>query len=281
MSVAEYVVSAILVTAQKYREKVKGKSVGIIGAGHVGSEVAHKLKALGMKVFLCDPPLQQAGDSRSFVSYEKALGCDVITLHTPLVKSGEHSTYHLVNEDSLKQLRADQLLINAARGEVVDNKALLNLFKAGKTMPVVLDVWENEPDINLDLLPHLTLATAHIAGHSIEGKAKGTAFVYQRAAKALGLEQSVDWQSLLPPVQQPPFVIQGAVDQASITQCVTQVYDIRKDDQAFREQVKQASDFQYYRKNYPIRREFASMQVKTGNSDGTKALYALGFSPGE
>lgn len=282
ISVAEYVLSAIFVMSKRRQTSIKGKTVGIIGAGHVGTQVAQKLDALGMQVMLCDPPLANADDKRSFVSYEAALSCDVVTLHTPLVKQGEHQTHHLMDHVRLEQLREDQLLINAARGEVVDNTALLALFESGKTMHVVLDVWENEPDIDLRLLPYLQLATAHIAGHSIEGKAKGTAFVYQRAAEALGLTQQVEWQSLLPPSEQEPldFSTLHEVTLDTIEQCVLSVYDIRQDDTAFREKVNNADTFRYHRKNYPIRREFASTQVKTGNSAGTKALYALGFLPG-
>ena len=279
ISVAEYVVSAILVTAEKHKTAVQGKSVGVIGAGQVGTEVARKLKALGMRVFLCDPPLEDVGDERTFVSCDEALACDVVTLHTPLIQKGMHQTHHLINKKRLEKLRADQLLINAARGEVVDNVALLALFESGKEMQVVLDVWENEPDIDLRLLPFLSLATAHIAGHSIEGKAKGTAFVYHHAAKALGLNADVDWRLLLPRNNLEPVLCdaKNLTTLDIIKRSVLHVYDIRQDDTAFREQVNGAGDFQYYRKNYPIRREFASTQVKTGNSDGTKALYALGF----
>jgi erythronate-4-phosphate dehydrogenase len=267
--------------SEKQQTPIKGKTVGVIGAGHVGTQVAKKLDALGMKVLLCDPPLEHAGDSRSFVSYDEALACDVVTLHTPLVNKGEYQTYHLIDRDRLEQLKDTQLLINAARGEVLDNTALLALFESGKKMQVVLDVWENEPDIDLRLLPYLALATAHIAGHSIEGKAKGTAFAYQHAANALGLSKDVAWQSLLPVSTHKPIIFsrEEAVTLDIIKQCALSIYDIRHDDAAFRHQVNNAETFRYYRKNYPIRREFASAQVKTGNSAGTKALYALGFLP--
>jgi erythronate-4-phosphate dehydrogenase len=265
--------------SERQQTTIKGKTVGIIGAGHVGTQVANRLRALGMHVLLCDPPLEHAGDQRAFVSYEKALACDVVTLHTPLISEGQYKTYHLLDKQRLQAIREDQLLINAARGEVVDNEALLALFESGQQLQVVLDVWENEPDIEFRLLPYLALATAHIAGHSIEGKAKGTAFVYQHTANALGLEQKVEWQSLLPENEQEPLAFNDEKLETTevIKQCVLDVYDIRNDDMSFRQQVTNVETFRYYRKNYPIRREFASTQVKTGNSDATKALYALGF----
>ncbi|TDF39842.1 4-phosphoerythronate dehydrogenase [Alteromonadaceae bacterium M269] len=281
IAVAEYVVSAILVMAEKLNWQAEGKTVGVVGAGQVGTQVERKLSALGMDVRLCDPPLEASGDTRNFVSLEEVMTCDVITLHVPLVRSGEHPTLYMFDHDRLQAISEKQVLINAARGEVVDNQALLNLLTSGKQMNLVFDVWENEPDINFQLVPYIDIATAHIAGHTIEGKAKGTSFVYRHAAKALELANEVEWSSLLPKNEHTQLNLNqdSQITQDTIRDIVFSVYDIRDDDAAFRQQVKDGDTFRYYRKNYPIRREFASLQVNAGNLTGTKAIYELGFSP--
>lgn len=278
-AVAEYILSVLFATQTSLSGSLFDKTVGIVGAGHVGSKLAEKLDALGIHYKLCDPPLQQAGDIRPFVTLEEIFECEVVTLHTPLVEKGPFATRHLVGQERLEKLNADQLLINASRGEVLDNRAALALFKQGKKMNLVLDVWENEPNINLALIPYVLLGTAHIAGHTIEGKVRGTEMLYQQVCSRLGVPSDRKLSDFIAPPEQPFLRLdQQLSDEQQIAQLVHQVYDVRQDDQRFKAKVMQPGQFEYIRKHYAIRREFAALQVKAGNSSTSKAIYGLGFS---
>ncbi|MDF2178051.1 4-phosphoerythronate dehydrogenase [Aliiglaciecola sp. CAU 1673] len=280
IAVAEYVVSAILALALKNGDSLKGKRVGIVGAGHVGSALDAKLQALGLSTLLCDPPLAEKGDPRHFVSMDEIMDCDIISLHVPLVEDGLYPTRHLFDAKRLSALNKNQWLINACRGEVLDNQALLMLAQQQEHCQMVLDVWENEPDVLLELLPHLALATAHIAGHTLEGKARGTELLYRQVTKLLGLPDNIKLEDVLPQPELDVLSPQGEGLDA-IMQLVFSLYDIREDDGAFREQVNGPADFRYARQHYGIRREFASARVSTGNSALAEAIYGLGFQSAE
>ncbi|WP_438862611.1 4-phosphoerythronate dehydrogenase [Neptunicella sp.] len=280
ISVAEYVVSVLCVMAERLGWTLPDKTVGIVGAGQAGSALSKKLDALGMRYLLCDPPKQQQGDPRHFVEMDEIMQCDVISLHVPLIKDGPYPTEHLFEYNRLTQLSEQQLLINACRGEIVDNQALLKLFEQNRKLHVVLDVWENEPDINIALVPYTQLATAHIAGHSVEGKSNGTEMVYQAAAALLNKPVKHHLNDYLPA----PDVSVIELGQQNVTwqdlyALVKQVYDVSLDDQLFRTSIEQPGQFEYIRKNYAIRREFAALQVSAGNCPLSQAIYQLGFKP--
>lgn len=131
-------------------------SIGIVGVGHVGSLVAKMAERRGMRVVLNDPPRGMTGD---------VTGCDVITFHTPLTRNGTYPTYHLCDGNFLSRCQPDALIINAARGGVVDEQALLD-----STQRFVIDTWEGEPNISSKVLDRALLASFHIAGYSVQGK---------------------------------------------------------------------------------------------------------------
>ena len=179
-------------------------------------------------------------------------------------------------------LKDNQLLINACRGEVINNQAALELFEQGMSLNLVLDVWENEPSINLDLIPHTALATAHIAGHTIEGKARGTEMLYLALCKHLNIQADKKLSDYLPKAQ--PSSIQISEKQnfwKVVHQLVLNVYNIEDDDQHFRENMHNAEQFRYIRKHYPVRREFSAIALNTGNFVDSKAIHNLGFLPTE
>jgi erythronate-4-phosphate dehydrogenase len=280
VAVAEYVLSAILVMSKRLNWQLVDKTVGIVGAGHVGSALARVLTVLGIKHKLCDPLLDDAGDAREFVSMKDIMQCDVISLHVPWVKDGPYPTQNLFNKVRLAALQDNQILINACRGEVINNQAALALFEQGKSLNLVLDVWENEPSINLDLIPHTALATAHIAGHTIEGKARGTEMLYLALCKHLGMQANKKLSDYLPKAQ--PSSIQIIENQdfwQVLHQLVLNVYNIETDDQYFRANMHSAAQFRYIRKHYPIRREFSAIALNTGNFADSKAIYGVGFLP--
>jgi erythronate-4-phosphate dehydrogenase len=280
VAVAEYVLSAMVVTANKQHWKLTDKTVGIVGAGHVGTALARVLTVLGIKHKLCDPPLADAGDSRNFVNMDEIMQCDVITLHVPWIKQGKYQTQGMFDIQRLSQLAEQQLLINACRGEVLDNSAALELFKQGKKLNLVLDVWDNEPDIKLELIPYIALATAHIAGHTIEGKARGTEMLYLALCELLDKQVDKKLSDYLPESTIEPLMVKQDQDllQAA-SQLILDVYDISQDDQVFKNQAQGPEQFRYIRKHYPIRREFSAIAVNTGNFVDSKAIYALGFLP--
>lgn len=182
-----------------FGESLNGKTIGIIGVGNVGSRVAEMASNLGMKVLLNDPPREKAEGSGSFVSLEEIKKlADIITIHTPLNKE----TFHLIDEDFLASCKNTPLIINAARGEICDTEALLN-YK-GK---VVLDCWENEPNINLELLEKVVLGTPHIAGYSVDGKANGTRMAVEAVCKFFGIEKEIKIE--VPGKKGIPYYIEG------------------------------------------------------------------------
>jgi len=280
VAVAEYVLSAILVMSKRLNWQLVDKTVGIVGAGHVGSALARVLTVLGIKHKLCDPLLADAGDAREFVSMNDIMQCDVISLHVPWVKDGPYPTQNLFDKVRLAALQDNQILINACRGEVINNQAALALFEQGKSLNLVLDVWENEPSINLDLIPHTALATAHIAGHTIEGKARGTEMLYLALCKHLGMQANKKLSDYLPKAQPSPIqIIENQDFWQVLHQLVLNVYNIETDDQYFRANMHSAAQFRYIRKHYPIRREFSAIALNTGNFADSKAIYGVGFLP--
>ncbi len=279
VAVAEYVLSALFVMQQKLNWQLSDKIVGIVGAGHVGTALQEKFNALGIQSKLCDPPLQDLGDPRQFVDMQEIMQCDIITLHVPFISEGPHQTKHMFDAARLAQLNERQILINACRGEVVDNQAALMLFEQGKKLNLVIDVWENEPEVNQDMVPYVALATAHIAGHTIEGKARGTEMLYQQLCHRLNLPFTKYLSDYLPTAD--PALIElpltGSTDNI-IRDLVLAVYDISQDDVQFKLSMGEHDQFRYIRKHYPIRREFSAIKVNTGNSVESKAIYALGFA---
>ena len=283
VSVAEYVLSSLVVLAERYQLTLSEMTVGIVGAGNTGSRLSEKLAAIGVNYLLCDPYLvADANDTREFVSLEQALSCDVISLHVPKTLDGEHPTYHLLNEQRLQQLKPEQILINACRGEVIDNQALLKLKQQGHPLKLVLDVWENEPDILTELIEHCEIGTAHIAGYSLEGKARGTQMLYQALAKNLNKPIEKSLSDFLPDSGISHIEINQAYSEILLNQLVKIVYDVRRDDGLFRQQLSHSKNvaqaFDNLRKNYPARREFSSISVSAGQQFEAEVLHRLGFS---
>ncbi len=201
---SEYVVSGLFALAQHKGFDPFRLRAGIVGHGNVGSRLRQKLDALGIDCLLCDPPLLEAGDcNRNFVALDTILReCNFISLHVPLTRDGRHPTYHMFDKDRLQSLNANCLLVNAARGEVVDNAALLELLNERDDITVFLDTWEGEPQVSRDLLQRVDLATPHIAGYSVEGRLRGTQMILDAACAHFGLESGWHMSTLLPEKQQ-------------------------------------------------------------------------------
>jgi len=280
ISVAEYVISSLVVLAERYLIDIFSLTVGIVGAGNTGTRLSEKLTALGIKHLLCDPILAEKKatneDIRQYVSLEEVLACDVISLHVPITTQGDHPTYHLLNQARLSALSSDQILINACRGEVIDNQALLSLKRAGHGVKLVLDTWENEPNILYPLIEHAEIASAHIAGYSLEGKARGSEMLYQALCQQLNIELTKCLSQFLPESAINKLEINQPFDEIVLNQLVKMVYDVRRDDAIFRQQVLNHG-FDHVRKTYPARREFSSIKISMVGQTECDVPHQLGF----
>ncbi|WP_070962833.1 4-phosphoerythronate dehydrogenase [Vibrio sonorensis] len=278
VGVAEYVVSVIMVLAQQHGFSIFEKTVGIIGAGQVGSYLESCLKGIGVKVLINDPPKEQQGDKREFTPLNTLLEeADVITLHTPIVKNGDHPTYHLIDSDRLNSLRSDQILINAARGPIVDNSALKARLKQEDGFVAALDVFEFEPQVDMELLPYLAFATPHVAGYGLEGKARGTTMIFNSYCEFLGKPLVARASELLPTAPIPTIELDREWDEAVLHTMTQLIYDVRRDDALFRREIHKEGAFDKMRKQYWDRREYSAIKVVGTENCNLSPLASLGF----
>lgn len=278
-SVQQYVAAALLQIAEVLKIELAGKTIGIVGVGHVGSKVAALGRALGMRVLLNDPPRERREGTKEFVPLETiARNADIITLHVPLTLEGTDKTYHLVDEKFLQGLRKDQSLINSSRGEVVDNKALKKCLKGRKLAACVLDVWENEPEIDPELLGLVEIGTPHIAGYSADGKANGTSMSVQAFSRFFELDLNNWYPEKVPLTANMVLELDcwNLTDQGAIGNLIQRTYDILSDDAKLRLSPK---TFERQRGEYPLRREFPVYTTRLLNAhESLKSMArAIGF----
>lgn len=189
-AVEQYLYSVLLLLQQEKQVELKDACLGIVGVGHVGSHILSLAERLGMRILLNDPPRADRGEE-GFVSLETlARECDIITFHTPLERNGEYRTFHLADRAFFHSLRKKPYIINTSRGEVVETEAILEALDKGLIGGAVLDVWENEPHINLELLDKVFIGTPHIAGYSADGKANATRMVLEAFCRFFGKEMN-------------------------------------------------------------------------------------------
>jgi erythronate-4-phosphate dehydrogenase len=265
--VVDYVLGSLLVLAEQQGVDLASRTYGVIGAGQVGSRLLKVLRGLGWRVLVCDPP-RQAAEGGDFVSLQQVLDqCDVISLHTPIERLGEHPTHHLLDAARLAALKPGSWLINASRGAVVDNQALRELLAQRADLQVVLDVWEGEPQADVELAALCRIATPHIAGYSLDGKLRGTAQIYQALCQQLGVAPGVELAQLMPAAWLSDLTIDASADPAwALASICRAVYDPRRDDADFRRSLQgdaamRRAAFDALRKHYPMRREIDGLEV--------------------
>ncbi|WP_052285420.1 4-phosphoerythronate dehydrogenase PdxB [Kluyvera genomosp. 1] len=279
IAVVEYVFSALLMLAERDGFALTDRTVGIVGVGNVGGRLQKRLEALGIKTLLCDPPRADNGDAGDFRSLDELVAqADVLTFHTPLYKEGPYKSLHLADEALIRRLKPGTILINACRGPVVDNAALLTCLEEGQDLSVVLDVWEPEPDLNLALLDKVDLGTSHIAGYTLEGKARGTTQVFEAYSQFIGQPQEVALSSLLPAPEFGRISLHGPLDQPTLKRLVHLVYDVRRDDAPLRKVAGIPGEFDKLRKNYLERREWSSLTVECDDANVAALLLQIGFN---
>ncbi|UST57281.1 4-phosphoerythronate dehydrogenase PdxB [Pseudomonas moraviensis] len=265
--VVDYVLGSLMTLAEIEGVDLTQRTYGVVGAGEVGGRLIKVLKGLGWNVKVCDPPRQIEGGD--YVSLEQIIQqCDVISLHTPLTRSGDDATWHLFDQQRLRQLKQGAWLINAARGPVVDNAALREVLLEREDLQAVLDVWEKEPEVDVALAELCVLATPHIAGYSLDGKQRGTAQIYQAYCAFIGQPADIQLSDLLPAAWLSEVSLHGGSDPAwALAMLCRGVYDPRRDDADFRRSLvgnvaEQRAAFDVLRKQYPVRREIEGLKVR-------------------
>ena len=250
----------------------------------MGSRLAERLDDLDVECLLCDPPRAEAEGREDFLSLDALLErAEIVCLHTPLVTEGEHATRHLLDASRIDALAPGTVLINAGRGACVDNQALRERLQRANDLRVVLDVWENEPGIDPALYDLVDIATPHIAGHSIDGKMRGTELVYQAAMRQFGLPARKKLGQLKPdPWLRKIVLTPWAPPLEALSLCTRACYDVRRDMLAFdryRRRMGMATGFDAYRAEYPLRREFSTLRVELKQNKGglRDALEGFGF----
>ncbi|MCL4118335.1 UNVERIFIED_CONTAM: hypothetical protein GTU68_008592 [Idotea baltica] len=267
-SVVDYVLGCLLVLAEQTQSELQYKCFGIIGVGEVGSRLASVLVGLGFKVLLCDPPRAKKEGSKNFVEMSSIISeCDVISVHTPFISTGVYATHHLLHSSNLCNLKAGAWLINTSRGVVINNNDLRQLLLCRDDLRAVLDVWESEPVIDVDLAGLCTLATPHIAGYSLEGKWQGTEQIYQAVCRYFDEKNSVSLKYILPSADLQSICVSGSIGLNKLFKLVCHaVYDPRGDTARFLHTLGQClslrgTSFDCLRKNYPVRREIPGIHV--------------------
>ena len=281
-SVAEYVFTALMSIAAENKSSFKNKSIGVIGVGNVGIRVVNFAEAMGLKVLKNDPPKERENIGSGYSNLEDVLQADIVTLHVPLNLTGVDKTFHLLNEDTLNNLKQGAILINTSRGSVIGNDALINTIDE-KKLKVVLDVWEGEPQINTKLLKKVNIGTPHIAGYSLEGKVNGTKMIYD--SLKIFRNSNTDWIPILPEIQDDEIELPATgADEQKLNYVFNQIYNIKKDDSLTRELLiikkdERARYFDKLRKRYPVRREFGNYTIKIKDDDIVikNLLERLGF----
>jgi erythronate-4-phosphate dehydrogenase len=285
-SVKEYVLSAMLEVCGRLAFELKGKTLGVVGVGNIGSKVVRVGEILGMRVLQNDPPRQRLNGGSQYRPLDELMEADILTIHVPLTKNVPDPTFHLFDRSRIARMKQGSILLNTSRGAVVESAGILDALERGHLRGAVLDVWEHEPEISTDLLKSVTLGTPHIAGYSLDGKLNAVRMVREAVAGAFGKSSPWDPSSLLPEAENPLVEVPASCDAAEVLlrSVVSRAYDIQKDDRSLREMIQRepgerGAYFSGLRKGYRIRREFHAVNVRLPErwSHFSGDLQALGF----
>ncbi len=278
-SVAQYVLSALLHLNHYEQVDLDRITLGIVGVGNVGTRVANIAEKLGINILLNDPPRQEKEELPHFVSLDRiAREADVISFHVPLEKSGLYPTWHMVGTEFLEKIREACVLINTSRGAVFNNRDLLEHIRYGNTKSCVLDVWEHEPGILQELLEKINIGTAHIAGYSTDGKANGTSMSVRALSEFFELPLNDWYPEKIPAPDDHLITLEGTEGDRwdMLYEIVRHSYDVLEDHKRL---VRDPARFEYFRENYPLRREFHAyaLRILQDVSGISQIASALGF----
>jgi erythronate-4-phosphate dehydrogenase len=267
-SVNQYMASTLVNLATRYGS-LENRTLGVVGVGNVGSKVVNLAELFGMRVYLSDPPRVRKEGVCGFISLDGIIReCDIITFHVPLNYDGEDKTFRMISHDLLDRVNRGTLIINTSRGEVADGNALKKALHSGKIAGLILDVWEDEPNIDVELMQMCTIATPHIAGYSTDGKAKGTEMIIHELSRHFNLGID-DWQADgIPEPLNPEIRIdcERLTNEEVIYSAILHTYNVTEDDHRLREAPEH---FDRLRGEYPLRREFKAFTLNLINADST------------
>lgn len=257
-SVEQYVTASLLFLAQKQHLELKDKTIGIVGVGNVGQKVEVACRKLGMRVLLNDPPREEAiqplSKTHSFVDLQMIMRkADIITFHTPLTKTGKYPTFHLADATFFGQLVRKPIIVNAARGGVVDNRAWKKAIQNGQISGAIIDCWENEPAIDLELLEIADIATPHIAGYSADGKWTATKMSIENLATFFELHHKNIHFHKIPAPEKPQIDLSGISRNQQLAHAVWHTYNPMQETSALKSAPEK---FYWFRSHYPLRREY-------------------------
>ncbi len=285
-SVAQYIAAALVRESGRHGTPLSRCSIGIVGVGNCGRRVERIARALGMEVFLNDPPLMRASGDSKFRPLRDLYDCNFITLHVPLTRAGKDPTWRLIDEKRLDALLPETVVINASRGFVVDEQALVERVMDDRLAGAVLDAWENEPAINIEHMRHASIATPHIAGYSFDGKVAGALMMAEAVSRHFGVKYKKPKLPLpAPAVPAIELSTRGREPDSILAELIATAYPIARDDWDLRAAISRAETgigpaFDQRRKLYPLRREFAATKVKIHGADADLIARArtIGFN---
>ena len=261
-SVMQYMACALASIALHDKKKFNELCLGVIGAGNVGKKVINLAHVLDMKVLVNDPPRERHEGREAYTELPTLLEeADIVSMHMPLNHEGPDKSFHMANDVFFDMMKTGAWFINTARGEVTQTRALKNALRSGKLRGAVIDVWENEPLIDKELLRLAYIATPHIAGYSLDGKANGTAMSVQAVSRFFKLGIDNWFPKKIPAPQNPVIHLKNhnKTKEENIHQLFTHTYDIHADSRRLKSEVE---NFEAFRDNYPPRREFPAFNVE-------------------
>lgn len=276
-SVMQYIASSLAYLVTKYELDPADTTVGLVGIGNVGSMIAKMTEAFGFRTLLNDPPRQRDEGDRGFSSVNEIMdNSDILSIHVPLTYEGRDKTYRLVDEKFLSGLKKGAIIINTSRGDVIEEKSLLNSLKSNRLKASLLDVWVNEPHINRQLLNITDTGTPHIAGYSLDGKARGTAMIVNWLAEHFKLPLAGWSPEPLPPPDNPVIDISDfkGADHQILSRVIYHTYNVEYDSAMLKED---PGMFEQLRNNYRHRREFGAYKIQGGRSELVSRLQKMGF----
>lgn len=283
-SVIEYMITALLHLHVSGLISIPESCIGIIGVGRIGSALAEVCKAIGMKVLLNDPPRARSEGNEGFSTLDELLEqADIISLHTPMIREGEDVTAHLLSAQQLSRFKGIGIF-NAARGGCVDNAALLKWLDGDTSRFAALDCWEFEPTPMIELLQHpqMAIATPHIAGHSLDGKAANTLYIHRALCRFLELDAVWDMQARLPSPPPPLHIDYADNLWLSLYRAACALYPVMDDHDSMKGWVECTPTelpraFTGYRRHYPVRRSWQHARVHFDATDATLLQLADAF----
>lgn len=275
-SVQQYIVSALILLSRKYNFDLQSKTIAIVGVGNVGSKVAKACQTLGMRVLLNDPPRADKERRGGFVDLDQIKKeADIITFHTPLTKEGAYKTYHLADEQFFDELSKSPIIINSARGGIVDTVAIKSAISSNKIKGAVIDCWEKEPSIDGEYMNLVDIATPHIAGYSADGKSNATRMSLESLTNFFKLDRS-ELKNIKPLDAPNPIIdldeFKGSDNR--VYDAILRTYNPMDD---FARLKSDITKFKQLRNEYPLRREYPAFIVRNATGVEATLLKELGF----